>query len=106
MIIKNNGTTPDRLIGGSVYVADRFQLHSMTMENGVAKMRDLSGIEIKPGQTIELKPGPGNAIGAERVDQAADATWFWGVSFDYQNGRLPLFYGDALPGEGISRILR
>jgi len=56
MTIKNNGTTPDRLIGGSVDVASRFQLHSMVMENGVAKMRELSAIEIKPGQSIEFKP--------------------------------------------------
>lgn len=57
MTIKNNGTTSDRLIGGSVDVADRFQLHSMAMENGIAKMRELSSIEIKPGQTIEFRPG-------------------------------------------------
>ena len=57
MTIKNNGTTPDRLIGGSIDVADHFQLHAMTMENGIAKMRELSDIEIKPGQTIEFKPG-------------------------------------------------
>ena len=57
MTIKNNGTTPDRLTGGSVDVADHFQLHAMTMENGIAKMRELSDIEIKPGQTIEFKPG-------------------------------------------------
>jgi copper(I)-binding protein len=42
MTIKNNGTTPDRLTGGSIDVADRFQLHAMTMENGIAKMRELS----------------------------------------------------------------
>ncbi len=57
MTIKNNGSTPDRLIGGSVDAADRFQLHAMTMENSIAKMRELSDIEIKPGQTIEFKPG-------------------------------------------------
>jgi len=57
MSIKNNGTTPDRLVGGSIDVADHFQLHAMTMENGVAKMRELSDIEIKPGQTVEFKPG-------------------------------------------------
>jgi periplasmic copper chaperone A len=62
MTIKNNGTTPDRLIGGSVDVADRFQLHAMTMEDGVAKMRDLSGIDIKPGQTIEFKPSGSHAM--------------------------------------------
>jgi copper(I)-binding protein len=57
MTIKNNGTTPDRLVGGSIDVADRFQLHAMTMEDGIAKMRELSDIEIKPGQSVEFKPG-------------------------------------------------
>jgi len=57
MAIKNNGTTPDRLIGGSVEVADRFELHATAMENGIAKMRELKDVEIRPGQTIEFKPG-------------------------------------------------
>jgi periplasmic copper chaperone A len=57
MTIKNNGTTTDRLIDGSIYVADTFELHSMVMENGIAKMRELKGVEIKPGQVIEFKPG-------------------------------------------------
>jgi copper(I)-binding protein len=58
MKITNTGTTPDRLVGGSSDVAPTFQVHEMTMENGVAKMRALKdGIEIKPGETVELKPG-------------------------------------------------
>ena len=57
MTIKNNGTTPDRLIGGSVDFASDFQLHSMTMEDSVSKMRELKFVEIEPGQTIEFKPG-------------------------------------------------
>jgi periplasmic copper chaperone A len=57
MTIKNNGTTPDRLIGGSAEFANTFQMHSMTMENGVSKMRELKEVEIKPGQSIEFKPG-------------------------------------------------
>ena len=57
MTIKNSGTTTDRLIGGSFDVADTFELHSMVMENGIAKMRELKEVEIKPGQTIEFKPG-------------------------------------------------
>jgi hypothetical protein len=57
MTIKNNGLTPDRLTGGSIDVADHFQLHAMTIENDIAKMRELTDIEIKPGQTIEFKPG-------------------------------------------------
>ena len=57
MTIKNDGTTPDRLVGGSADFAGSFQLHSMTMEDGVSKMRDLNGVDIAPGQTIEFKPG-------------------------------------------------
>lgn len=57
MTIRNNGSTPDRLIGGSIDAADRFQFHAMIMEKDVAKMRELRDIEIKPGQTIEFKPG-------------------------------------------------
>jgi copper(I)-binding protein len=57
MTIKNNGTATDRLIGGSVDVAANFELHSMVTENGIAKMRELKDVEIRPGQTIEFKPG-------------------------------------------------
>jgi copper(I)-binding protein len=58
MKIKNTGSTPDRLIGGSSEVASKFEVHEMKMENGVAKMRPIKdGLEIKPGDTVELKPG-------------------------------------------------
>jgi copper(I)-binding protein len=56
--ITNAGSTPDRLIGGSSDVSSRFEVHEMSMDNGVMKMRPVgAGIEIKPGQTVELKPG-------------------------------------------------
>jgi periplasmic copper chaperone A len=56
--IKNSGTTPDRLTGGSLAVAGAAQVHKMTMDGGVMKMRPVpDGIEIKPGETVELKPG-------------------------------------------------
>ena len=58
MKITNTGTTPDRMISGSADVAPTFEVHEMTMDNGVAKMRPIKGgLEIKPGETIELKPG-------------------------------------------------
>jgi copper(I)-binding protein len=56
--ITNNGATPDRLISGTTEVAGRFEVHEMSMDNGVMKMRPIKdGIEIKPGETVELKPG-------------------------------------------------
>jgi copper(I)-binding protein len=58
MKIKNTGSTADRLISGSSDVAPKFEVHEMKIENGVAKMRPITGgLEIKPGDTIELKPG-------------------------------------------------
>jgi hypothetical protein len=58
MKIKNTGTEPDRLVSGSTPAAGGFMIHEMSMDNGVAKMRPLpSGLEIKPGETVELKPG-------------------------------------------------
>ncbi|HET9716572.1 MAG TPA: copper chaperone PCu(A)C [Pseudolabrys sp.] len=56
--ITNTGKTPDRLLGGNSDVSSRFELHEMRMENDIMKMRPIShGIDIKPGQTIEFKPG-------------------------------------------------
>ncbi len=57
MKITNTGSEPDRLIGGSTEVAGRFEIHEMKMDNGVMKMRPVTGgLEIKPGQTVELNP--------------------------------------------------
>jgi periplasmic copper chaperone A len=56
--IVNKGTTADRLVGGSLPGAGRFEIHEMRTNNGVMQMRPLpSGLEIKPGETVELKPG-------------------------------------------------
>jgi periplasmic copper chaperone A len=56
--ITNNGTQPDRLVGGSLTGARDVEVHEMSMANNVMKMRHLKdGLEIKPGQTVELKPG-------------------------------------------------
>src|SRR5215475_11362816 len=58
MTITNTGNVSDRLVGGSSDVSSRFEIHEMSMDNGVMKMRPLEkGLEIKPGQTIDLKPG-------------------------------------------------
>ena len=57
MKLINTGSESDRLIGGSTTAAGKFEIHEMSMDGGVMKMRLLpNGIEIKPGQTVELKP--------------------------------------------------
>lgn len=57
LTIKNTGSTPDRLISVALSSATTAQIHEMTMDKGVMKMREVSGgLEIKPGETVTLKP--------------------------------------------------
>lgn len=56
--ITNNGKSPDRLVSVTSAGADRVEIHEMSMTDGVMKMRPLTdGLTIKPGETVELKPG-------------------------------------------------
>ena len=53
-----NGKAPDRVSCVSSDLSAHCQIHTMTMENGVMKMRPVEGgLEIKPGETVTLKPG-------------------------------------------------
>jgi len=56
--ITNNGSSADRFVGAKSDATDHVEIHEMSMTDGVMKMRPLpNGLEIKPGQTVELKPG-------------------------------------------------
>jgi copper(I)-binding protein len=58
MTITNNGKAPDRVNCVSSDASAECQIHSMTMDNGVMVMRPVEGgLEIKPGETVTLKPG-------------------------------------------------
>jgi copper(I)-binding protein len=49
--------TPDRLTAISTPEAKTAELHTMTMEGGVMKMRPLAGVDLPAGQPVTLKPG-------------------------------------------------
>ena len=48
---------PDRLIGISTSAAQQAEFHSMTMDGGVMKMRQVDAIDLPAGQAVTLKPG-------------------------------------------------
>jgi len=57
MTITNKGTAPDRVSCVSSDASAQCQIHSMTMDGGVMKMRPVEGgLEIKPGETVTLAP--------------------------------------------------
>ncbi|MBB2972086.1 DUF1775 domain-containing protein [Mesorhizobium sp. RMAD-H1] len=56
--LENEGKDADRLVGASSPAARRVEIHEMTMENDVMRMRQLKdGIEVPAGGKVELKPG-------------------------------------------------
>lgn len=58
LTIINKGAGADRLIATTSPVSPTVQLHTMTMDGGVMRMRELpDGILVPPHGSVELKPG-------------------------------------------------
>ena len=56
--IRNTGTAADRLVSATFALSGGAEIHEMSTEGGVMKMRAVKGgLELKPGATVELKPG-------------------------------------------------
>lgn len=56
--IRNDGQKPDALIAASADVSERVELHEHINDNGVMRMREVSGgIAIAAGETVSLAPG-------------------------------------------------
>ena len=46
-----------RLVGASSPVAGVVEIHEMAMDGNVMKMRPVTGLDLPPGRSVELKPG-------------------------------------------------
>ena len=59
MTIQNKGNEADALIGVSSSASEAAEIHEMTMEGDVMKMRPVEGqrLEIPANGQVELKPG-------------------------------------------------
>jgi copper(I)-binding protein len=55
--IENRGSEPDRLLSARSTRAGAVELHRMSEEGGVMRMRPVDGIPVGPGQTVKLAPG-------------------------------------------------
>ena len=56
--LQNSGAAADKLVSATADVADHVEIHEMSMDGGVMKMRQLpTGLEIPAGKSVELKPG-------------------------------------------------
>ncbi|MFC7420758.1 copper chaperone PCu(A)C [Iodobacter arcticus] len=57
--LENKGAQADQLIAATSDRAARVEIHIMSMEGDVMKMRQVPELEVKGGETIKMKPGMG-----------------------------------------------
>jgi copper(I)-binding protein len=57
LMIDNRGNEPDRLLRVATPAAGAAEIHSMTMEGNVMRMRAVAAVEIPAHATTALKPG-------------------------------------------------
>lgn len=57
--IENQGKADDALLSASSPAAERIEIHSMSMEGDVMKMRSVDSVTIKAGEKITMQPGQG-----------------------------------------------
>jgi copper(I)-binding protein len=51
------GAANDKLLSASADVAGRVELHTMTMDGNIMRMRQVDAIEVPAGKAVDLKPG-------------------------------------------------
>jgi hypothetical protein len=58
MTITNTGAAADRLVSASSPAAGKVEIHEMSMQDNIMKMRELPrGLPIEAGKTVSLSPG-------------------------------------------------
>lgn len=62
LTLENRGNKSDRLLDVASPVAASAQIHTMTMEGDVMRMREAGALELAPAAKVEMKPGAGYHI--------------------------------------------
>ena len=57
LLVENTGPAADRLLSVRAGVSAAVELHAMSMDGDVMRMREVDGIDVPAGQRVELKPG-------------------------------------------------
>ncbi len=60
--INNTGSTADKLKGGATTIAKSVEIHTMSMDGNVMRMREVSDITLPAGAIVTMKPGDGYHI--------------------------------------------
>lgn len=101
--IVNSGSEPDKLLGGSLALAGRAEVHEMKMEGDVMQMRQLEGgLDIPAGATVELKPGSYHLMFMKLTAQLEAGTKVKGTLTFEKAGEVPVeFAVEAIDAKGM-----
>lgn len=55
--IENTGSQSDRLLSVATPMAAVAELHEMSVDAGVMRMRGVAALDVRPGEKLQLKPG-------------------------------------------------
>jgi len=58
--IQNKGETPDRLLSAQSSVAERVELHRMSMDGQIMRMREVESIGLLPNEKLSFRHGQSN----------------------------------------------
>jgi copper(I)-binding protein len=106
MTLTNTGAEPDTLIGGSASLAGKFEVHEMSMTDGIMRMRRLDpGLVIKPGETVVLRPGSFHIMLMQLSDLPKMGQPIKGTLVFAKAGKVDIEYkvepfGTRAPGDG------
>jgi copper(I)-binding protein len=59
LTIENRGKTADKLVGVASPAAKAVEIHTMSMQNNVMKMREVQEVVVGPASTVAMQPGDG-----------------------------------------------
>jgi len=98
MSVTNHTKTDDTLISVTSPMSDRVEIHTHLNEDGVMKMRQVQGVDIKAGETVEFKPGSYHLMmfGVSMTDGQEDVS----VTLNYENAPSVTM---IIPVEGQSK---
>lgn len=56
-VLENTGTVPRAIVGAATEVAEKVELHEMTMDGAMMRMSPVARVDVPAGGRTELKPG-------------------------------------------------
>lgn len=91
--IVNRGKEADRLIGASIPQAGKAEVHEMTIQDNIMRMRALdNGLEIGPGATAKLMPGSYHIMFLDLKQLPAEGQWIPGELVFSRAGKVPVVF--------------